>query len=351
MKYLTIYKQLKADILAGKYSPNTKLPYLKQLGILYDSALGTLERAIRLLETEGLVVAIPSQGIYVRDPKALFIQPNFRKEKIRIAMLSRADPLDAMSAGFFRDIIGGITTSEWMQGGTIYPIFCHGKDILEIYKEINVLEINAIITVDFFDEGLRRAIETIKLPIVHADLADIGSKKPIITPNNQQGGEIALEKLYSLGHRSILYLGHHMQKQRKMDPMGMLRWLGASEKAKKLNFRDLRFETATYLESKTAEEVQAAIRKHSDCTGFIFGSMTCFHEAKSNLEHRTIKGRENIDAVIFSLQHGPESLDKKPVIFCRFNGNKMGNLAAKTLLDKSWSYPKIQYLPMFLESD
>ena len=64
------YKQLaariRAAIAAGEYAPDDQLPSLKRLAQETGLAQGTVQKAIRLLEDEGLVYTVNGRGSFVR---------------------------------------------------------------------------------------------------------------------------------------------------------------------------------------------------------------------------------------------------------------------------------------------
>jgi GntR family transcriptional regulator len=64
-----VYRQL-ADVLrqrivSGEIPPLSPLPSGKTLVETYGVARGTVEKAVRVLQAEGLVRTVPGRGIYV----------------------------------------------------------------------------------------------------------------------------------------------------------------------------------------------------------------------------------------------------------------------------------------------
>lgn len=67
-----LYRQL-ADVLrqritSGEIPPRSPLPSGKTLVETYGVARGTVEKAIKVLQAEGLVGTVPGRGIYVVPP-------------------------------------------------------------------------------------------------------------------------------------------------------------------------------------------------------------------------------------------------------------------------------------------
>jgi GntR family transcriptional regulator len=70
-RYPEIAAQLRARILAGEWTPDSRLPTLDELAATYGADKNTISRAIsEVLEPEGLVWAVPKRGTIVRYGKA-----------------------------------------------------------------------------------------------------------------------------------------------------------------------------------------------------------------------------------------------------------------------------------------
>ena len=67
-KYRRIAEDLRAEISAGRYQPGDKLPSVVELIAGSDASLGTVLKAIAVLEAEGLVRSVRGQGIFVSAP-------------------------------------------------------------------------------------------------------------------------------------------------------------------------------------------------------------------------------------------------------------------------------------------
>lgn len=67
-KYRQIVEDLRARIRAGEYAPGGQLPSLSKLTAKHGVAGGTVDKAIAILEAEGLVRSEHGKGTYVVDP-------------------------------------------------------------------------------------------------------------------------------------------------------------------------------------------------------------------------------------------------------------------------------------------
>jgi GntR family transcriptional regulator len=64
-KYDIIYREILRKIEAGEWSPGDRLPSEATLANEHDVSLGTVQRSLRILEAEGLVVRRHGSGTYV----------------------------------------------------------------------------------------------------------------------------------------------------------------------------------------------------------------------------------------------------------------------------------------------
>lgn len=67
-KYRQIVEDLRVRIRAGEYAPGGQLPSLSKLMAKHGVAGGTVDKAIAILEAEGLVRSEHGKGTFVVDP-------------------------------------------------------------------------------------------------------------------------------------------------------------------------------------------------------------------------------------------------------------------------------------------
>jgi DNA-binding GntR family transcriptional regulator len=65
--YLQIADELRKAIQGGSLKPGDQLPSIRELSNRYGVASMTVQSALRVLRTEGLVYAIPGRGSFVRQ--------------------------------------------------------------------------------------------------------------------------------------------------------------------------------------------------------------------------------------------------------------------------------------------
>ena len=63
--YLQLAAILRGLIESGEIAPRNPLPSIATLSQRYEIAKGTVEKAINVLRSEGLVRTVPGRGVYV----------------------------------------------------------------------------------------------------------------------------------------------------------------------------------------------------------------------------------------------------------------------------------------------
>jgi DNA-binding GntR family transcriptional regulator len=68
--YEVVAAQIRRDMQEGKLKAGDKLPTHRQLADQYDIAVATVQRALKLLQDEGRLVARQSIGVFVTETAA-----------------------------------------------------------------------------------------------------------------------------------------------------------------------------------------------------------------------------------------------------------------------------------------
>lgn len=81
--YLVVADRLRERIAAGEFAAGERLPAWREFGTQYRVSPNTVERAVRVLQTEGLLVTEQGRGTFVRDGASEALQaagsPEFRE--------------------------------------------------------------------------------------------------------------------------------------------------------------------------------------------------------------------------------------------------------------------------------
>ena len=107
--FLQIKKRLKTDILKGKYPPDSQFPTVRQLASEATVNPNTMQKALSLLEEEGLLYSKGTLGRFVTNDTELLKKgkEDVRRELIT-ALLSQARELGISE----RELIEFIETEE-----------------------------------------------------------------------------------------------------------------------------------------------------------------------------------------------------------------------------------------------
>jgi GntR family transcriptional regulator len=65
--YREVANDLQARINSGEYPPGTQIPSYAQLAVLYTVSVTTVQRAILVLQAQGVLVGVQGRGVYVAE--------------------------------------------------------------------------------------------------------------------------------------------------------------------------------------------------------------------------------------------------------------------------------------------
>ncbi|OKI47449.1 GntR family transcriptional regulator [Micromonospora sp. CB01531] len=69
MGYRRIAEDLRTRIAAGEYQAGTRLPTYRELAEMYSAGVSTIQKAVLLLQAEGVVVGVQGAGLYVAEER------------------------------------------------------------------------------------------------------------------------------------------------------------------------------------------------------------------------------------------------------------------------------------------
>jgi len=67
MGYRRIADDLRSRIAGGEYAPGSRLPTYRELAEHYNAGITTVQKAVQLLQSEGVVVGVQGAGLYVAE--------------------------------------------------------------------------------------------------------------------------------------------------------------------------------------------------------------------------------------------------------------------------------------------
>ena len=104
-KYYFIKQNLLEDIESGKYMPGTKLPSNMELVKKYDTARGTVERAMIELIKEGKVYTIQGKGCFVAEGGTAVAKQLTPQESRRVVLVMPDDVSQVFYAVILKSIM------------------------------------------------------------------------------------------------------------------------------------------------------------------------------------------------------------------------------------------------------
>lgn len=348
MRYFDIYKALKQNITSGRYLPGSRLPYVTELMDRFTAGRCTVQHALKLLSREGLTRGVPSQGTYVRSPG---ISGPFGRSRVkqRVAVVGRNRVIPALTAPYYSDICLGIDSWFREQEVEVYPLALSGKTFQELLKEINAYEITGIIGIDLPDTGVRPDLEGLGIPMVYVDMLDAGTRLPIYTGNNQEGGRLAVKTLTDRGFRKLLYITGHGSRSRKMASGNRDKWRGIREQAGRMRGVSAVKETVGP-DGDHRTILKVLLNKHPKCRGIMVTGQPLLFALKNVIESMPAAARKEYRAVVFECFKLPVYIDRRPCFVCQWDGMALGKAAAKGLFDRADPKKRIYYQPMTIDT-
>ena len=89
--YQRVVETIKNEIKSGRLPPGAKLPGNRTLAEEHGVALGTLQKALKVLQDEGWLISTPAVGVFVNEP-----QPARGDDNVSVAsIIQQLDDLQA----------------------------------------------------------------------------------------------------------------------------------------------------------------------------------------------------------------------------------------------------------------
>ena len=105
--YHQIIRHIRADVLSGRYPPNSQIPPVRQLAVEAGVNPNTMQRALSALESEGLLISRGTVGRFVTSDSATLARTRQAARMDALAQLAA----DAREAGItLEDLIAYIRT-------------------------------------------------------------------------------------------------------------------------------------------------------------------------------------------------------------------------------------------------
>ena len=91
--FLQLADIIKGEIISGKYEANTKLPSVRDFALAYSINPNTVQKALQILEDDGLIFTDRTNGKFVADSKT-----NLESQKTKIINIEISNFFEKMKA-------------------------------------------------------------------------------------------------------------------------------------------------------------------------------------------------------------------------------------------------------------
>lgn len=197
-KYGQLADWLRDQINGGALSPGDRLPSIPEMRARHDASVATVDRALGILENDGLIVRINGNGVFVAErreskpvvngrPLIGLILPNCHNE-------------------FFSPIIEAVEHEASLAGYRVLIANSRGNPDLEAQLLEQLTEECAGLLILPSGTGNQKAFAGLlerKMPFVLMDRGVEGLSVPLVSEENERGGYLATRHLLALGYRRI----------------------------------------------------------------------------------------------------------------------------------------------------
>lgn len=214
-KYKQVIAELEAEITSGRFKPGAKLPSEAALVKRFDTSRITIARALRELQSEGIIDRVAGSGSYVRLRES-------RQEGLVFGLLipdlGEVEVLDAICQGI-ADAPGSDHALLWGHANRgdetkeQRALALCGQFIRRKVSGVFFAPLEFELQADLTNRQIVAALQEANIPVVLLDrrLAQRSerSRLDMVGINNWQVGYVATEHLIKLGAKHIGFLGYH----------------------------------------------------------------------------------------------------------------------------------------------
>ncbi len=191
--------QLRARISKGTLAGGSFLPSERELAREQKVSSKTARRALKLLESEALIVSESRRGYRVLS------RANDPDRGCPIAMVI-ANPPESGDRSFYGSLLGALQDAAGRRGWSLLGVQREGRPIGEVVERLRAARACGAV-VDSLDTELLEAVRRLGVPVVLADAWFADSPCDAVVQDGFAGGVLAAEWLAGRGHRRIAFLG------------------------------------------------------------------------------------------------------------------------------------------------
>lgn len=191
---------LRSQIEAGRFAGGEFLPTVRELSKQYGVARKTVNRALKALESEGLVSAEPRQGYRV------LARAGDPDRGCPIAFITERGPNPFDWHHFLQALRSGLQTAVHKRGWSLLALGSEDRSAKEMMRQLGGARTCGLV-LDAVQPDLLEAARKAGLPVVVVDSWYEDTPVDTIIQDSYLGGLLAATHLVNRGHRRIAWLG------------------------------------------------------------------------------------------------------------------------------------------------
>jgi len=196
-----VIDQLRVELEKGRIAGGQFVPSVRRLASRFGVAKKTVEKAMRQLTDEGLLVSVPRQGFRVL-PRAG--QPDRGLPLAYVAHVP-ADG-DEFWDEFHKQLLSSFQQTAAAKGWSLLAVGCRGDNVGEVLDQLNAAGVFGAI-IDSYGRELRAGLDHQHIPYVAVDGRPRSLFCDMVNQDGFLGGYLAARHLLAAGHRRPCFFG------------------------------------------------------------------------------------------------------------------------------------------------
>jgi DNA-binding LacI/PurR family transcriptional regulator len=177
------------------------VPSVRRLATRFGVAKKTIEKAMRQLTDEGLLVSVPRQGFRVL-PRAG--EPD---RGLPLAYVAHVPgEADGFWDEFHKQLLASFQQTAAGKGWSLLSTGCNGENVGEVLDQLRAAGVCGAI-IDSFDPALRAGLQRQHIPFVAVDGWPPDADCDVVNQDGFLGGYLAARYLLAAGHERICFFG------------------------------------------------------------------------------------------------------------------------------------------------
>lgn len=207
----TVTKQLREQIAAGLISPGECVPSERDLSRSMRVSRVTVRRGLDQLVRDGLLRREPGRGYFLRDASAPASvadggNGNGARAKRGAVVFVHAHPESDLAAGTYHARMWAGAREEAARAGLLTMISSIAEGTLTAERAGELASVSAGVLCDYINDDAMRTMLQAGIPVVQIDYYRGGLSVDAVVQDDIGGITLAVEHLYSRGHRKIGFL-------------------------------------------------------------------------------------------------------------------------------------------------